>query len=83
MNRREAEIIGQKVMLALWQKQESLGISNYQISHNNGISESTLSYLKNNNQNPRLSTMIMIANALNIPLSEIFKQVEEQLKPRA
>lgn len=79
MNKREAQIICQKVISVLQQEQEGRGITNYMIAKKSGISESTLSYIKNTNQNPQLLTIVMMSAAIGIPLSKVFKLAEEDI----
>ena len=49
MNKREAKIISDKVVSALIERQKAVCMTNYQIAKKTGLSESTLSYIKDFN----------------------------------
>ncbi len=76
MNKRKAKIVSDNLISILIEEQKKRGVTNYQISKTTGLSESALSYIKDFKQTPTLPTLIMIADALNYPLSEAFKKVE-------
>ncbi|RLV09467.1 helix-turn-helix domain-containing protein [Streptococcus iniae] len=48
----------------------------YYIATNSGLSESTISDLLNRKtKNPRISTLLNIANSIEVPLEELFEEV--------
>ena len=73
MNKREAKIISDKVVSALIERQKAVCMTNYQIA---GLSESTLSYIKDFKQTPQLMTLILMADAIDVSLAEVFREVE-------
>ncbi len=77
MNKSDAKMISDKVISALIEKQKAVRMTNYQIAKKTGLSESTLSYIKDFKQTPQLMTLIMIADAIGVSLAEILKQIEE------
>ena len=46
MNKRDAKIISDKVVSALIERQKAVCMTNYQIAKKTGLSESTLSYIR-------------------------------------
>lgn len=77
MKKQEAQKLSDKVISALKKKREELKISRYQISKETGISQSTLSNIKNLKQKPTFYTLIMIAEYLDIKLSAILNEVDD------
>ena len=47
-----------------------------QIAKKTGLSESTLSYIKDFKQTPQLMTLILMADAIDVSLAEVFREVE-------
>lgn len=80
MNKRDAKIISDRIISVLIEKQKAAKVSNYQIAKETGLSESTLSYIKDLKQNPQLITLIMMADSIGVSLAEIFKEVENNNK---
>jgi len=78
MNIREAQIISYEVVKALFNKLDSMGVSCYAISQRCNISEAALSYIKHGNRQPRLCILLMIADACDISLAEIIRNVEKK-----
>ncbi len=78
MNKRDAKIISDRIISVLIEKQKAAKVSNYQIAKETGLSESTLSYIKDLKQNPQLITLIMMADSIGVSLAEIFKEVEKE-----
>lgn len=76
MNKRDAQIISDKVVSALIERQKAVGMTNYQIAKKTGLSESTLSYIKDFKQTPQLMTLILMADAIDVSLAEVFREVE-------
>ncbi len=77
MKKQEAQKLSDKVISALKKKREELKISRYQISKKTGISQSTLSNIKNLKQKPTFYTLIMIAEYLDIKLSVILNEADD------
>ena len=76
MNKREAKIISDKVVSAFIERQKAVCMTNYQIAKKTGLSESTLSYIKDFKQTPQLMTLILMADAIDVSLAEVFREVE-------
>ena len=80
MNKRDAKIISDKVVSALIEGQKAVCMTNYQIAKKTGLSESTLSYIKDFKQTPQLMTLILMADAIDVSLAEVFREVESNNK---
>ena len=80
MNKRDAKIISDKVVSALIERQKAVCMTNYQIAKTTGFSESTLSYIKDFKQTPQLMTLILMADAIDVSLAEVFREVESNNK---
>ena len=80
MNKRDAKIISDKVVSALIERQKAVCMTNYQIAKKTGLSESTLSYIKDFKQTPQLMTLILMADSIDVSLAEVFREVESNNK---
>ena len=78
MNKRYAQKISDKIILGLRKQRLDKGISQYKMSKDTGISTSSISYIENLEQRPTLYTVLIIANYLNVNLSDIIKQFEDK-----
>ena len=77
MKIREAQIFSDKVVDVLTQVRIDKGISRYQIAQKCEITEAALSYIERHERRPTIYTLKIIAEFLNVKLSDIFKQAEE------
>lgn len=75
MNKREAYINSDKIILALAERRKKLGISQYEIANATGISKSSLSYIEKLTQKPTLPTVLMIADYIGADLPAILKNI--------
>lgn len=75
MNKREAYIISDQIILALAARRKKLGISQYEIANATGISKSSLSNIEKLAQKPTLPTVLMIADYIGADLSAILKNI--------
>lgn len=74
MNKRNAQNISDKVAKLLFEESARQGVTNYRISKETGLSQSTLANIQNGTQKPTLYVLIMIANFLQVCLSDILKK---------
>jgi len=78
MNKREAYIISDKIIRALAEKRKKRGISQYKISKETGISQSSLSYIEKLVQKPSLPTVLMIADFIGEDLADVLKSIKSK-----
>lgn len=67
-----------KIIINLRKHRTLKNISQYKLAKEIGMSKSSISYIENLKQRPTLYTVLMIANYLDINLSDIVKQVENE-----
>lgn len=77
MNIVDAQKISEKLITLLIKKRDESGITKYKISQLTGISESTLHKIDSRKYVPSLKTITMIADAINIRLSDLFHELEK------
>jgi transcriptional regulator with XRE-family HTH domain len=78
MNKRQAQSISDKVIKSLRKVRLDKGISQYRLAKEIGMSKSSISYIESLKQRPTLYTILMIANYLQVNLSDIIKQFEDK-----
>ncbi len=78
MNKRQAQKDSDKVIATLRRVRMDKNISKYRISKETGISSSSLSQIESHKQRPTLYTLLMIADYLEVKLSDIIKQSENK-----
>lgn len=78
MNKKQAQIISDKVIMCLRKVRTDKGISQYKLAKEIGMSKSSISYIENLKQRPTLYTVLMIADYLEINLSDVVKQFEDE-----
>lgn len=76
MRIRDAQIFSDRVVAFIKKEQQDRHISNYTLAQLSGISEASLSYIFRNQRRPTVYTLKMIADALNLSLSEIMSRAE-------
>ena len=76
MKIREAQKYSDTVVDILFEEKNRQGITSYKISKACGISESSLSYIKNHHRRPTLYTLKLIADAIGIDLSDCLKKAQ-------
>jgi len=74
MNKRDAQKISNQIVAVLREERIKKGISQYKLAKDTGMSKSSILYIENFTQHPSLYTAILIANYLNVDISEIFKK---------
>lgn len=77
MKKRDAQNLTDKVLELLKKEQQKRGVSNYYISKDTGLSHSTLHNIEKGQQSPTLTTLFLIAKSLEIRLSDIIKDIED------
>ena len=77
MKIREAQTFSDNVVDILTQERIRQNISRYQIAKECGLTEAALCYIEHHDRRPTIYTLKMIADALNIRLSDIIIQAEK------
>ncbi len=77
MERNEAEIITQKVVALLKKERNNRHITKLYVSQETGLSRTAITLIENNQNNPTLRTLLMIANCIGVDLKEIIAQAEQ------
>ena len=70
----DANKISDNVVALLKAERIQQGMSQYKLAKECGLSKTSVAYIERNENKPTLSTLIRIANALDIDLSEYLKQ---------
>lgn len=70
----EAGKISDNVVSLLKAERQRQGVSRYKLAHGCGLSKTSIAYIERNENKPTLRTLIMIADYLNVDLSEYIKQ---------
>jgi len=78
MKIRDAQIFSDKVIDIIKVKQQELGLSNYALAQKANLSEALLSYIFHHHRRPTLYTLVMITGAMDISLSDVIRQVEDE-----
>lgn len=74
----DANKISDNVVALLKAERIRQGMSQYKLAKECGLSKTSVAYIERNENKPTLSTLIRIANALGIDLSEYLKQALEK-----
>lgn len=76
MNKREAQTISDEIVGVLRKKRIQQGISQYKLAQKTtGLSKSSILYIERLKQKPALYTLLMIADCLNVDLSDVLKSL--------
>lgn len=70
----DANKISDNVVALLKAERIRQGMSQYKLAKECGLSKTSVAYIERNENKPTLSTLIRIANALGIDLSEYLKK---------
>ncbi len=76
MNKRDAQKLSDKIVAILRQERIKKGISQYKMAKDIGMSKSSILYIENLTQHPSLYTVLLIANYLNVDISQIIKNAQ-------
>lgn len=76
MNKRDAQKLSDKIVAVLRQERIKKGISQYKMAKDIGMSKSSILYIENLTQRPSLYTVLLIANYLNVDISQIIKNAQ-------
>ncbi len=74
MNKRQSQKISDKIIHSLHKARLDKDIRQYKLAKDLGMGKSTISQIENLKQRPYLFTMLMIADYLEVDLSDIIKQ---------
>ena len=75
MNKREAQTISDEIVGVLRKKRIQQGISQYKLAQETGLSKSSILYIEGLKQKPAMYTLLMIADCLNVDLSDVLKSL--------
>lgn len=75
MNKRDAQEISNQIVAVLREERIKKGISQYKLAKDTGMSKSSILYIENCTQHPTLYTAILIANYLDVDISEVIKTI--------
>ena len=75
MNKREAQTISDEIVGVLRKKRIQQGISQYKLAQETGLSKSSILYIERLKQKPAMYTLLMIADCLNVDLSDVLKSL--------
>ncbi len=74
MNKRDAQEISNRIVAFLREERLKKGISQYKLAKDISMSKSSILYIENFTQHPSLYTTLLIANYLDVDISEIIKK---------
>lgn len=77
MNKREADIEYAKIARTLKEVREAKNISRYKLAKGIGMSKSTIIYIEECKQVPKVSTLLMICDFLQIKPEDVFKKARK------
>ncbi len=77
MNKREAQEISNKIVAILREERIKRGISQYKLAKDTGMSKSSILYIENLAQHPSLYTALLIADYLDVDISEIIRSINQ------
>ena len=75
MNKRDAQEISNQIVAVLREERIKKGISQYKLAKDTGMSKSSVLYIENFTQHPSLYTILLIANYLDVDLSQVIKEI--------
>ncbi|MCL2331093.1 MAG: helix-turn-helix domain-containing protein [Proteobacteria bacterium] len=78
MNKRQAQKLSDQVITSLRKQRLGKNITQYKLAKETGISKSSIYYIESLKQRPTLYTLLMIADYLEVNLSDIIKQFEDK-----
>lgn len=76
MNKRDAQKLSDKIVAVLRQERIKKGISQYKMAKDIGMNKSSILYIENLTQRPSRYTVLLIANYLNVDISQIIKNAQ-------
>lgn len=79
MTRPDTDKIREQFARVLRQKRHKLNLSQEELAHRAGLAMRYISLLECNKRQPTISTLFQLSKALEIPLSEIFFQIENEM----
>lgn len=74
------EAIAANVVKILREKRNQRGLSMNQVAERSGLSQSMISLVEHDLRNPTLDTLLRIADALEIDLSEVIKSASNTVR---
>lgn len=77
MNKRNAQEMSDKVIIALKKERIRQGISRYKLAKDIDMSQSSMMNIEKLTQKPTFYTLWMIANYLNVRLGDIINNIDE------
>lgn len=77
MTASDLDLIRESFARILRMERNKLNLSQEELGHRAGITTRFVSLLECNKQQPTISTLASLSQALELPLSEIFKKIED------
>ena len=77
MNKRDAQKISNRIVAVLKEERIRLGITQYKLAKDIGMSKSSILYIENFTQHPTLYTVILIADYLNIDMKDVMSKISK------
>lgn len=71
-----------KIIQLLKEERERRGLSKYAVSQQSGLSQQAVGYMEKGHRIPSLETVLRIANAMDVDLSEIIKRAQKELSKK-
>lgn len=78
MNKRDADIESNKIVQVITKLREQKEISRYKLAKGISMSKSTIIYIEEFKQIPKLSTIILICDFLQIKLEDVIKLARKE-----
>ena len=76
MKKRQAQEISDKIVAVLRAKRLEKGITQYKMAKETGMSKSSILYIEDFKQRPSLYTVLMLADYLDLDLSQVMKNLK-------
>jgi transcriptional regulator with XRE-family HTH domain len=71
-----------KIIQLLQEERERQGLSKYAIAQKSGLSQQAVGYMEKGHRIPSLETVLRVAKAMDMNLSEIIKRAEKELSKK-
>ena len=76
MKKRQAQEISDKIVAVLRTKRIEKSITQYKMAKETGMSKSSILYIESCKQRPSLYTVLMLADYLDLDLSQVMKNLK-------
>lgn len=76
MKKREAQKLSDEIVAVLKQKRIELGITQYKMAQDTGMSKSSILYIETFKQHPSLYTVLMLSDYLGLDLGRVIQEIK-------